>query len=212
LIVDSSGQPRNIYFLNPIGDDLDLIALREVITDRFNPGKNAGQPVATAASLQVKLHACLAERKDARGKSQNVLELTSAPGQDLEPPVDPPQQAVMVSGPGLSTNASDPDAGIQNVGGNITAPVQYPQNPAAMQQVRMVLGSGQYKVSIVVDRYGLPERLRIVSAERPGREPEIAAVFRLYRWKPAMEDGVPVPVRIETGLDQAGSGGSGRRR
>jgi hypothetical protein len=212
LIVDAGGQPRNIYFLNPIGDDLDLIALREVITDRFNPGKSAGQPVAVAASLQVKLHACLAERKDAHGKSQNVLELTSAPEQQLEPPVDPPQQAALVSGSGLSTNSSDPDAGIQKLGGDVTAPVRFRAAPATMRQAYTLLGNGQYKVSVVVDRYGLPERMRIVEAERPGREQEIAAVFRLLRFKPAMKLGVPVPVRIEVSLEQAsGISASGRR-
>lgn len=212
LIVDSTGQPRNIYFLNPIGDDLDLIALREVITDRFTPGKSTGKPVAVAASLEIKLHACLAERKDAQGKSQNVLELTTVPQQQLKPPVDPPQQAVLVSGSGLSPNPSEPDAGIQKIGGDVTAPVQFRPAPATMRQAYTLLGNGRYRVSVVVDRFGLPERMRIIEAERPGREQEIAAVFRLLRFKPAMKVGVPVPVRTEVGLEQAsGISTSGRR-
>lgn len=210
LIVDAAGQPRNIYFLNPIGDDLDLIALKEVLSDRFTPGKRAGQPVAVAASVDVKLHSCLAERKDEHGKSQNLLQLTSAPEQELKPAVDAPQQAVLVSGSGLAPNS---EAGIDNVGGEVAAPVRFHPSPGQMQEARLLLRDGQYKVSIVVDRYGLPERLRIVDAEMPHMEQQVAAVFRLCRWKPAMKNGVPIPVRIETGLDQdASMQGGGRRR
>ena len=213
LIIDSTGQPRNVYFLAPIGDDLDLIALREVLTDRFTPGQRAGQPAAVAASLDVKLHACLAERKNAQGKTQNILELTSAPVQELKPPLNPPQQAILVSGSGVSTNAADPESGIEKLGGDVTAPIPFPPTPSAMQSAFTLLRGGQYKVSIVVNRYGLPERLKIVDAEMPGREAEVAAIFRLYRWKPAMKDGVPVPVRIETSTKgMMASGGTGRRR
>lgn len=197
LIVDSSGQPRNIYFINPIGDDLDLIALREVITDRFTPGKRAGQSVAVAVSLEIKLHACLAEHKDAHGKTQNVLELTSAPVQELKPPVAPPQQVALVSGAGLSTNAADPDAGIENAGGDVKPAVQFKATPSALSEQRAALGQGDYKVSVVVDRYGLPQRLKILEAEIPHREQALASMLRLYRWKPAMKNGEPVPSRVQ---------------
>lgn len=211
VIVDATGQPRNVYFLAPIGDDLDLIALKEVLGVRFTPGKRAGQPVAVAAAVDVKLHACLAERKDEHGKTQNVLQLTAAPVEELKPAVDPPQQAILVSGSGLSNNPADPDAGIEKVGGDVTGP-QYVPTSAAMQQRQNLLGGGRYIVSVVVDRYGLPERLRILDAEMPGKEQQVAAVFRLYRWKPAMKGGVPVPVRIEAGTNEAQPAASGRRR
>lgn len=211
LIVDATGQPRNVYFLNPIGDDLDLIALKEVLADRFAPGTHAGQPVAVAASVDVKLHSCLAERKDEHGRTQNVLQLTAAPVQELKPAVEPPSQAVLVSGSGVTNNAADPDAGIEKVGGNVTAPVRFPPSPGQMHEAGVLLRGGRYKVSIIVDRYGLPERLRIMDAEMPNMEQQVAAVFRLCRFRPAMKDGLPVPVRIETGLDQGAAAG-GRRR
>lgn len=197
LIVDASGQPRNIYFLRPIGDDLDLIALREVITNRFTPGRSAGQPVAIAVSLEVTLHACLAKGKDARGKAQDTLQLISPPVETVQPPVDPPQQAVLVSGNGLSTNPADPDAGIEKVSGDVKAPVSFPPTPSTLSAMGVALGEGEYKVSVVVDRYGLPERLKILEAELPGHEQAVATIVRLYRWKPAMKDGVPVPARVE---------------
>jgi len=213
VIVDPAGQPRNVYFLNPIGDDLDLIALREVLNDRFRPGARASQPVAVAASITVSLHACLVERKDEHGKSQTVLELALAPVQELKPPVDPPKQAVLVSGSGLSTNPSDPDAGIQQVGPGITAPVFFASSPTQSAQAETLLHGGVFKTSVVVDRFGLPERLKILDAEMPGYDQQVASVIRLYRWKPALKDGVPVPVRINVtpGRDSHVES-SGRRR
>jgi hypothetical protein len=201
LIVDASGQPRNIYFLSPIGDDLDLIALRQVIADRFTPGMSAGQPVAVAVSLEMKLHACLAQRKDAGGKTQQVLELTSLPTQELKLPVNPPQQAVLVSGSGLSANPADPDAGIEKVGGDVKPPIHFEPAESLFREQRAALGRGDYKVSLVVDRYGLPERLKIIESAMPGREQAIASTFRLHRWKPAMKDGEPVPSRVQVEID-----------
>lgn len=207
LIVDAAGQPRNIYFLQPNGDDLDLIALREVIGDRFTPGARAGAPVAIAASVQITLHACLAEQKDARGKTQDVLQLVSAPVQEIKPPVDPPKQAVLVSGTGVSNNPSDPISDVKKLEPGIAKPVAFPPSNFALSQGRILLGPGRYKVSIVVDRYGLPERLKILDAELPGREQQIAAFFRLFRWNPALKDGAPVPVRVEaTNVGGAGVG------
>jgi len=212
LIVDSNGQPRNIYFLSPIGDDLDLIALKEVTTDRFSPGKRGDQPVAVAASLQVKLHACLAERKDARGKTQNVLELTSAPEQQLQPPVDPPQQTVLVAGSGLLANSSDPDGGIEKPGADVKPPVQFPPTKSTIENLTQALGRGAYKVSVVVDQFGLPQRLKVIDAELPDREQTLAGILRLYRWKPAFKNGAPVPYRIEVKIGAGSDAAGGRRR
>lgn len=212
VIVDATGQPRNIYFQNPIGDDLDLIALKEVLGDRFKPGAQGSAPVAVATSIAVTLHTCLTETKNAQGKSQDVLELSSAPVQELKPPVDPPRQALLVSGSGLSANPADPEAGIvENPAGDVMPPVQFPPTKTTLAEASRLL-RGQYKVSVVVDRYGLPQRLRILDAELPGQEHAIAGIVRLFRWKPAMKDGAPVPARTTAGLGSESHPDSSRRR
>ncbi len=201
VIVDANGEPRNVYFLNPVGDDLDVLALKHALEDRFKPGAKDGKPVAVAANLELTIHTCLRDEKDAQGKQQVVLHQASEPQQRLAPPTDPPQQAVLVSGSGLTPNPSNPDAGIFTIGGDIKAPVEFPSAPATAAAIQRLLGGGVYKVSVVVDRYGMPERLKILDAEQPGREQQVAGIIRLWRFKPALRNGEPVPVRTEVKIN-----------
>jgi hypothetical protein len=197
LIVDTTGEPRNIFFLNPIGDDLDLLALKTVIEDRFKPGTRNGSPVPIAESIDVSVRTCLKDEKQADGKQQTILHLASEPQQHLKPPVDPPQQVVLVSGTGLSANPSDPDEGILKVGGDIKAPIPFPTPDSTRMLVRRFLRGADYKVSVVVDRYGMPTRLKILDAGQPGHEQLVAGLVRLWRFKPAMRNNEPVPTRTE---------------
>jgi hypothetical protein len=197
LIIDAKGEPRNIYFLNPIGDDLDVLALKAVIEDRFKPGTQNGSPVPIAESIDVSVRTCLKDEKQVDGKQQTILHLAAEPQQHLKSPVDPPRQVVLVSGSGLSANPSNPDEGILQIGGNIDAPIAFETTDATRTLVRRFLGDADYKVSVVVDRYGLPSRLRIIDAGQPGHEQQVASVVRLWRFKPAMRNNEPVPARTE---------------
>lgn len=201
LIIDTNGEPRNVYFLTPIGDDLDVLALKHALEDRFRPGAKDGKPVAVAASIELSLRTCLRDEKDAQGKQQVVLHLASEPQQRLMPPLDPHEQVVLVTGSGLAPNPSTPDAGIFAVGGDIKPPVEFPPAPSTNAAVQRLLGGGVYKVSVVVDRYGMPERLKILDAEQPGREPQVAGIIRLWRFKPALRNGEPVPVRTQVKIN-----------
>ncbi len=197
LIVDANGEPRNIFFLNPIGDDLDLLALKTVIDDRFKPGTQNGSPVPIAESIDVSVRTCLKDEKQPNGKQQTILHLASEPQQHLKPPVDPPQQVVLVTGTGLSANPSDPDEGTLKVGGDITAPFPFRTPDSTRMLARRFLGDADYKVSVVVDRYGMPSRLKIIDAGQPGHEQQVASLVRLWRFKPAMRKNEPVPARTE---------------
>jgi hypothetical protein len=197
LIIDAKGEPRNIYFLNPIGDDLDVLALKAVIEDRFKPGTQNGSPVPIAESIDVSVRTCLKDEKQVDGKQQIILHLAAEPQQHLKSPVDPPRQVVLVSGSGLSANPSNPDEGILQIGGNIDAPIAFETTDATRTLVRRFLGDADYKVSVVVDRYGLPSRLRIIDPGQPGHEQQVASVVRLWRFKPAMRNNEPVPARTE---------------
>jgi hypothetical protein len=153
LIVDADGTPRNIFFLQPLGTDLDVLALKHVTEVRFKPGTLNGQPVAVAESLDVSLRTCLRDEKDAHGQTRMVLHLAAEPEQELEPPVDPPSEVVLVSGTGLSNKPSDPDAGVFKVGGDVKGPVPFPFGDSMFALERQLLGRGDYKVSVLVDRH-----------------------------------------------------------
>lgn len=197
LIVDSGGVPRNIYFLNPLGNDLDVLALKHVIEDRFKPGTQDGKPVAVAASLELSLHTCLRDEKDAQGKPQIVLHLSAEPEQHLAPPTSPPSLVVLVSGNGVTPSPDEPNPVVYKVGGQVTPPHVFRPADSTIALARRLLDLGDYKVSVLVDRYGMPASLKILDAAQPGREQQIAVIVRLWRFKPAILNGEPVPTRVE---------------
>jgi len=200
LIVDANGEPRNIFFLNPIGDDLDLLALKAVNDDRFKPGTQNGSPVPIAESIDVSVRTCLKDEKQPDGKTQTILHLASEPQQHLKPPVDPPQQVVLVTGTGVTPTPEEPNPLVFKVGGQVKAPHSFPPSPNAMAFARRLLDLGDYKVSVLVDRNGMPSSIRILDSAQPGKEQQIAAIMRSWRFKPAMLNGQPVPARVEVSL------------
>ncbi|HMG85430.1 MAG TPA: energy transducer TonB [Terracidiphilus sp.] len=200
LIVDAGGTPRNIFFLQPLGNDLDVLALRHVAEDRFKPGTLNGQPVAVAGSLDVSMRTCLRDEKDAHSQKRMVLHLAAEPEQELKPPIDPPQQVVLVSGNGVTPNPEEPNPLVYKVGGDVKAPHTFPPSADAMAFARGLLDLGDYKVSVLVDRNGMPESIRILDTAQPGREQQVAGIMRTWRFKPAMLNGQPVPARVEISL------------
>jgi Gram-negative bacterial TonB protein C-terminal len=83
------------------------------------------------------------------------------------------------------------------IGEDIKAPIPFAPTDATKMLVRRFLDGADCKVSVVVDRYGMPSRLRILDAGQPGHEQPVASIVRLWRFKPAMRNNEPVPVRIE---------------
>jgi outer membrane biosynthesis protein TonB len=201
VIVDGSGEPRNIYFLSPYGDDIDVLALKTVREDHFKPGTHGGVPVAVAASVEVSLNTCLHEQRDANGKSQLTLGLSAPVAQKLISASNAPDEVVLTSGTGLTAGASDSEAGIEKIGGDVTAAHMYRPPDLTLNRARNMFEEGDYKVSVVVDRYGMPERLRILRAAHSGHEQDVASIVRLLRYKPAMKKGEPVAVRVDVSFD-----------
>ena len=53
LVVDAEGMPRQLKIVRSFREDFDAEALKAVKEYRFNPGKRAGKPVATAVNIEV---------------------------------------------------------------------------------------------------------------------------------------------------------------
>jgi hypothetical protein len=200
LIIDSTGEPKNIYFLNPLGDPIDLLALKLVTEDRFKPGLLNGTPIAIAASLEVWVVGCIRKETDADGKMMVARLLDPDSQQRLKPPVDPPQQVVLASGSGLTAASSGPEPVVYTVGGEVIPPRQFPPSSFQLVIARRIPDLGSYKVSVLVDRYGLPASLKILATTDPDREKTIKDIVRLLRFRPAMLNGQPVPARVEFAL------------
>jgi TonB family protein len=202
VIVDTTGRPRNLMFLYPLGNDLDKFALQVAAADLFKPGTHDGTPVVVAQSVEVNLQACVEQKKDDAGKKIFQLRLRSQPVQKLGTLPQSPEDAVLTAN-GLSLedtyNAAVP---FYLVGGGVTAPVLLHHAEAEFSdEARRAKYQGVCILSMVVDAKGLPKDVRV---ERPldyGLTEEAIKAVNRYRFKPAMKDGRPVPVKLKVEVD-----------
>jgi TonB family protein len=202
VLVDATGRPRNLMFLYPQGNDLDKFALQIVAADLFKPGTYDGAPVVVAQSVEVDLQSCVVEKKDDAGKKADWLRLRSQPVQKLGTLPQSPEDAILTA-IGLSLDdAYKAAAPFYRVGGGVSAPVllNFPQAQFS-DEARRAKYQGVCILSLVVDAKGLPQNVRV---ERPlgyGLSEKAAEAVSRYRFKPAMKNGVPVPVKISVEIE-----------
>jgi TonB family protein len=96
----------------------------------------------------------------------------------------------------LQASAPDPDAP-RRVGGSVLPPIltksvesKYPHSVNGKQTNARVL------ISIIVDRKGLPSDISIVRSGGDNFDKSAVEAVSHYRFKPATENGQPVPVKI----------------
>jgi TonB family protein len=202
FFVTSNGEPRYTTFLHPLGNELDIIGLRLVSEDKFKSGALKGEPAAVWQIDTIRFEACRKRTKDAGGNRIESLRLISQPMQTLSPL----EQAPPLSDLEFPV-ASLPDSEIQapvkfdRVGGRVRAPVPL-LTPEAhySDEARRRKISGICLISLMIDAHGLPQNPRIVRAIGYGLDEQALDAVRLYRFKPAMKDGVhtvPVMMSIE---------------
>ena len=192
FIVDAEGRPRNLYFSQATGTELDTIALRIASVDRFKPAMRESQPVATWAVLEAEFQVC-AERKKVGGVKIESFHLVAPPIQTLKQGTQSNTEAIFL--------ASEPgpfNGGVFRVGGSVTPPVPIisPQ-PQFSDDARRKKISGICLVTLIVDPWGMPFNPRIVRPLYPSLDQKALEAVRKYRFKPAMKDGLlPVAVMI----------------
>ncbi len=198
LLVDTEGKPRNILFIQRRNTVLEMLAQQIVEEDRFNPGTHDGAPVVVSESVELNLKACVEEVKDDGGKENYKLRLMSQPVQTLGTIPQPSEDSVILSRSEASSNipvVSMP--GIYNVGGEVNAPVVVNTvNAEFSEEARSAKYSGICYVSLIVDTKGMPQNVHVVRSLGMGLDEKAIEAASQYRFKPAMKDGVPVPVLI----------------
>jgi TonB family protein len=200
FLVDAKGEPRNIIFLRPLGSDLDKLALRIVATDRFKPGTRDGAPVVVAEAGSVKMHACLAQVEESAGNKRSFLRLISQPMQDFKP-VKSPKEAVLAPVEMNWNESGDFPPIFDCCGHGVDAPVPLVQPEAEFTPEAKKAGiNGDCGISLVVDANGLPHDLQVVKSLNPGLDKKAMEAIRKYRFRPAMKDGEPVPVKLFIGV------------
>jgi TonB family protein len=201
-VVDEAGVPRDVYFLNPIGNDLDKMAVDLVSADRFRPGTHDGVPAAVAVSIEVTLPTCFVKDKEEAGDEVGHVRLRSVPIQkiDLQPP--PPSNAMpALTGSSLPPAGSAPPEGV-HPGARVTAPVLIKMSEAVYSDngLRNRI-NGSCLIALIVDVHGVPQNLSIVKSLEPSLDQNALNAVSQYRFKPAMRNGTPVPVRITIEVD-----------
>ncbi|MGD0520687.1 MAG: energy transducer TonB [Terracidiphilus sp.] len=198
LLVDTAGKPRNIMFIQPLYTDLDKLAQDIVDGDRFNPGTHDGALVVVAQSVEVNLKACVEEIKDDTVKKKYRLQLRFQPEQKFGTIPQPPEESILLLGTEFLKNSGGSASGIYRVGGSVTAPVplSYPEAEFS-DEARRAKYSGICLISLIVDTQGMPQNVHVERALGMGLDEKAIEAVRQYRFRPAMKNGVPVPVEIK---------------
>jgi protein TonB len=97
-------------------------------------------------------------------------------------------------GPGTGGNYG---GGIRRVGGGVSSPELINKvEPEFSEEARKAKFMGVVTVQLVVDTKGLPQDVRIIRGVGMGLDEKALEAVRQYRFKPAMESGRPVPVKV----------------
>lgn len=200
FIVDEAGAPRNITFLSALGNDLDKFALRVVEADRFEPAMRNGLAAPAWLSAEVSMLGCIERSKDAHGKRIETLRPGAQPAQKFGiPPLTPPE-AVLTTAETFAAGAAADSPQLEKVSprSGVSAPVPL-NNVSAIfsDEARKRKIQGICLVSLIVDRNGMPQNMRMVRGIGYGLDENALNAVSRYRFKPAMKNGVePVPVAI----------------
>ena len=88
--------------------------------------------------------------------------------------------------------------GVFSVGGNVSAPIPiYKPEPAYSEEARKAKYQGTVVLWIIVDAQGnVNSDVRVVKPLGLGLDEKAVETVRTWKFKPAMRNGVPVPVRV----------------
>ncbi|MGB8030319.1 MAG: energy transducer TonB [Terracidiphilus sp.] len=200
-IVDAQGDTHHVFFLSPLGNDLDKIALKWVIADRFKPGLRNGESTATAVSIEVRLNACLEKKKNENGQNVFLFQLRSAPEQkvDLQKPPFKDATLTLIETP---SRPGELAADSRQMGKDVTAPVVLKSVEAKYSDfARKKSINGTCLVQLFIDGHGMPQNLRVIKGLEPSLDENALYAINQYRFKPAMKNGTPVPVMITIKVD-----------
>jgi len=194
LVVDRHGMPSNITVLNPTDSAMEKFALRLVAEDSFKPATLNNQAIEAKGSLSISIQACFATAEDKAGTTTEVLRLREQPIQTLAQ-FSPTQTSAQRA----ATDAASLGIPNQLTGRSpgVTPPVPLNYVEAEFsEEARRGGFSGICLVSVTVDIKGRPQNPRVVRALGHGLDEKAIEAVKKYRFKPAMKDGIPVPIQI----------------
>lgn len=193
-IVDPTGIANDILIVRPAGANLDRMALVIASQDRFKPGRKDGQAVAVSITINMHLEGCIVSIASASGQTSK-LRLLSQPVQSLGPASNQESNTLIVNPP-ETAETGDLSAPFK-MGGSIKPPMPIRTPEAEFSEEARQKGiQGTCIFSLIVDAQGIPRDPQILRSIGYGLDARALEAVKAYRFKPAMKDGHPVPVRM----------------
>jgi protein TonB len=97
-------------------------------------------------------------------------------------------------GPGSGGNTG---GGARQIGGGVSAPILlYKVDPEFSEEARRSKTAGNVLVNLWVDENGNPSHVHVIRGIGMGLDEKAVAAVKLYKFKPAMENGRPVMVEL----------------
>jgi protein TonB len=101
-------------------------------------------------------------------------------------------------GPGSGGNTG---GGPKQIGGGVSAPVLiYEVEPEFSEEARKAKVAGNVLVNLWVDEKGIPTHVHVIRGIGMGLDEKALAAVKMYRFKPAMENGKPVMVEMNVAV------------
>lgn len=123
-----------------------------------------------------------------------ALNVTTAPAAQTLTVVDGATHAIPMATVPVVDRAGDP---IRKVGGGVTMPVVIRQvSPEFSDEARAAKFNGSVLVGMIVNSQGVPENVHVIRGVGMGLDENAVLAVRQYRFRPAIEDGKPVPVLV----------------
>lgn len=92
--------------------------------------------------------------------------------------------------------------GIMSVGGGVAAPeLLHSVRPEFTDEARQAKLEGVVSIQLIVDAYGNPENIQIIRHLGMGLDRKAIEAVQQYKFKPAMYQGRPVPVRLKVDVE-----------
>jgi TonB family protein len=191
-IVDTSGVPRSIMFVHPLGNDLDWLALSTLAAERFKPGESNGAPVPVAESIAMKLEACPVHVQTGAQTGPTYLRVHSQPEQRFGPTDVYPAEVA------YSNGISPQEEGVFQVGPDVSPPVMLLGSKTIdIGSGKRAKYEGEVMLTLIVESSGMPINIRVTRPLGLGLDQKAIDAMRQARFKPAMLRGKqPVPAKI----------------
>jgi protein TonB len=92
--------------------------------------------------------------------------------------------------------------GVKQIGGGVSAPIlTFSVEPEFSEEARKAKAAGNVLVELIVDPQGRPQNVHVIRPVGMGLDEKAVEAVKQYKFKPAMEAGKPVAVKLDVDVE-----------